>query len=63
MKAEIYKDKAGYWRWRLRAGNHKIVAESGEGYSARYKAAQALDRLAAYASSRALHAAIKEARG
>lgn len=48
MKVEIYKDRAGYWRWRLKAKNHKIVAESGEGYSARHKAVDAFDRLVGY---------------
>lgn len=27
-----YKDAAGEWRWRLLAGNDRIIAESGEGY-------------------------------
>ena len=29
---EVYKDRLGYWRWRLRASTGKIVAESAEGY-------------------------------
>jgi uncharacterized protein YegP (UPF0339 family) len=29
----VYKDRAGEWRWRLRAsGNHKIIADSAESY-------------------------------
>lgn len=32
MRYEIYKDHAGDWRWRLRAQNGNVVAESGEGY-------------------------------
>jgi uncharacterized protein YegP (UPF0339 family) len=29
----MYKDKAGYWRWRLFAANRSdILADSGEGY-------------------------------
>jgi uncharacterized protein YegP (UPF0339 family) len=32
MKFYIYTDGAGYWRWRLQAGNNRIVADSGEGY-------------------------------
>ena len=32
-KFQIYKDKAGEWRWRLRAGgNWEIIADSAEGY-------------------------------
>lgn len=32
MHFEIYKDKAGEWRWRLVADNAKVIADSGEGY-------------------------------
>ena len=28
----VYEDAAGEWRWRLVAGNERIIAESGEGY-------------------------------
>jgi len=32
-KFQIFKDKAGEWRWRLRAsGNNEIIADSAEGY-------------------------------
>ncbi len=31
-KFEIYKDRAGEWRWRLKAANGKKVGDSGEGY-------------------------------
>lgn len=29
---EVYKDNAGEWRWRFRASNGKIIADSSEGY-------------------------------
>ena len=29
---EVYRAQAGYWRWRLLAGNHRKIANSGEGY-------------------------------
>lgn len=32
MKFELYRDNRGEWRWRLVAGNGKIIATSGEGY-------------------------------
>ena len=32
---ELYKDKAGEWRWRLRHQNTNIIADSGEGYQTR----------------------------
>lgn len=42
---EIRKAKDG-WRWRVRAGNRRIVAESGEAYSRKsgvLRAIQSLD--------------------
>jgi uncharacterized protein YegP (UPF0339 family) len=33
-KFEIYKDKRGEFRWRLRADNNQIIA-SGEGYKSK----------------------------
>jgi uncharacterized protein YegP (UPF0339 family) len=32
MYYEIYKDNAGYYRWRLVANNNKIIADSAESY-------------------------------
>jgi uncharacterized protein YegP (UPF0339 family) len=32
MTYYYYKDKQGEWRWRLKASNGRIVADSGEGY-------------------------------
>jgi uncharacterized protein YegP (UPF0339 family) len=29
----VYKDTAGYYRWRLKAENGRIIADSGEGYN------------------------------
>lgn len=29
---DTYKDTSGKWRWRLKAGNGQIVADSGEAY-------------------------------
>ena len=34
-KAEVYQDAVGDWRWRAKAGNGEIVADSGEGYVSR----------------------------
>ena len=31
-KREIYKDAAGYWRWRRTSSNGRIVGASSEGY-------------------------------
>lgn len=32
MHFEIYRDKAGEWRWTLYASNGRKVADGGEGY-------------------------------
>jgi uncharacterized protein YegP (UPF0339 family) len=29
---QLYKDNAGYWRWRLLATNNRVIADSGESY-------------------------------
>ena len=30
---ELYRDRQQAYRWRLRAGNNRVIADSGEGYS------------------------------
>jgi uncharacterized protein YegP (UPF0339 family) len=45
MRVDVYQDSAGGWRWRLRASNGKIIADGAEGYSARRKLLDALERL------------------
>ena len=32
MAYYVFQDRAGYWRWHLKAANGKIIADSGEGY-------------------------------
>lgn len=33
MKPEVYKDRAGRWRWRLKSKNGRVIADSGQGYA------------------------------
>lgn len=40
----IYRDKAKEYRWRLKAANGKILADSGEGYAKKFNAVRALGR-------------------
>lgn len=42
MKIEVYQDTKGEWRWRAKAGNGRIVADSGEGYSSMSGAERAI---------------------
>jgi len=39
---EIYEDKAGEWRWRLRAANDELVAMSEEGFASKASVVRAL---------------------
>jgi uncharacterized protein YegP (UPF0339 family) len=40
---EIYEDKAGKWRWRLRAGNGELLAIPEQGFSGKSGVVRALD--------------------
>ena len=44
-KLELYRDGRREWRWRLRASNGRILADSGEGYRRRRSARNAVDRV------------------
>jgi len=46
---ELFEDKGGSYRWRLRHDNGNIVADSGEGYSRKRDAMQAIERVQEYA--------------
>jgi uncharacterized protein YegP (UPF0339 family) len=40
---EVYKDKAGEFRWRLRATNSQIIATSGDGYKEKRSCLSAIE--------------------
>lgn len=44
LRFEVYKDRAGEWRWTLVASNGKTIADSGEGYASEYNAVRAAAR-------------------
>jgi uncharacterized protein YegP (UPF0339 family) len=46
---ELYEDGAGEHRWRLRHDNGNLVADSGEGYSSKRGAKEALGKVQEYA--------------
>lgn len=39
----IYKDNKGEYRWRFRANNNEIVADSAEGYKAKADCQRGID--------------------
>lgn len=40
---QVYEDSAGEWRWRLLAGNRRVIANSGEGYHKRQDCLHAIE--------------------
>jgi uncharacterized protein YegP (UPF0339 family) len=46
---EIYEDNAGDYRWRLVASNGELIADSGQGYSRKARAEDAVERVSNYA--------------
>jgi uncharacterized protein YegP (UPF0339 family) len=45
MHFEVYYDFANEWRWRLRARNGRIMADSGEGYGTKIGARNAIETI------------------
>lgn len=39
----LYTDKSGQWRWNLKARNHKVIADSSEGYHNKQDALHAIE--------------------
>ncbi len=44
-KVEIYRDSRREWRWRMKASNGRILADSGEGYRRKASALQGARRV------------------
>ena len=42
---EVYRDAQGFWRWRRKAANGEIVADSAEGYWNRVDALDMAERV------------------
>lgn len=45
LKFEVYKDKADEFRWKLVAGNNKVLATAGQGYKAKADAKNSIELL------------------
>lgn len=43
MYFEMYRDARGEWRWRLKAGNHEVIAVSSEGYTSKQSCSHSID--------------------
>lgn len=44
MKIYVYEDVGGGWRWRLKAGNSRVFAVSGESFEKKSNAKRAATR-------------------
>lgn len=51
MKFELYADKAGQWRWRLKHANGNILATASEGYKGKADALKCIENVKASASA------------
>ena len=51
MKFELYKDKKGEHRWRLRHGNGNILATASEGYASKASAMKCIENVRNSASA------------
>jgi uncharacterized protein len=49
-KFEVYKDKAGEYRWRLVASNGNTIATGGEGYSSKASAEAGIESVKKHAA-------------
>ena len=50
-KFQLYKDRKGEYRWRLRARNGEIIADSNEGYSRKASCKHGIDLVKQQAAS------------
>ena len=50
-KFQIYQDRKGEYRWRLRARNGEIIADSNEGYSRKASCKHGIDLVKQQAAS------------
>ena len=44
-KFVMYQDNRGEWRWRLRDGNYRTTADSGEGYASKSNCKRAIENV------------------
>lgn len=44
-KFELFKDKKGEFRWRLKADNNQVIADSAEGYKQKASCKHGIDKV------------------
>lgn len=59
-KFEVFKDQDGQFRWRFRATNGRIVADSAEGYKQRKACERGIEVMKEYAAGAATVDKIEE---
>ena len=52
---EVYKDKGGEFRWRLRAQNSQVIATSGDGYKEKRSCLAAVESVKRDAAAAPVH--------
>lgn len=57
---EVYEDESGQWRWRLKAGNHEIVASS-ESYTEKASAIRAVGSMKRWVENAVVEVAEEDA--
>ena len=63
MRFELHKDAAGDWRWRLRATNGNVVADSAEGYRHREDCERGIALVKSSADAQVIDMSAKHAGG
>lgn len=61
MRFELYKDHTGGWRWRLRATNGNVVADSAESYVHRADCERGIELVRSSASAPVVDMSMKVA--
>jgi len=51
----VFRDALGGWRWRLYAGNRRIIASSGESYKNRTDCEHAIQLIKVYSPGAPVH--------
>lgn len=56
MKFEVYEDRRGEFRWRLKHSNGNILATSSEGYKAKASAMRCIENVQNSSNAKVEHA-------